>query len=454
MLDAANREVRASQGEKPDFLSAVKNVGGIVEFGHYEQDNDLENGAEPIEWVVLDVQDGKSLLISKYAVDTKSYNWPRADVTWKSSSIRQWLYQDFLREAFTGEEQNAILVTEVDNSKSQGYSGWDTNGGLNTQDRVFLLSYEEANNYFESNDARCCEPTDFVKAKGAYVDEKGTCGWWLRSPGSDQSDAARVSPDGSLGKIYSVYNEYSAVRPVLWISHEKYKDTRGEAEVEEQLRFVQKISSILKEEWNGKIVTFGFYEQDNDLKNGPEPIEWIVLDVQDGKMLLLSKYGLDCQPYNISKKTVTWETCTLRSWLNNDFLDSAFSDTEKKVILEATVDNSKVSGIGWSWNTSWEPNTQDKVFLLSYTEAKEYFASDEERICRLTEYADSKDAYSFDDTCWWWLRSIRTTRTVAYAQGEAGGVKMNGTLGDSENVDYKYGVVRPAVWINLEAGKG
>ncbi|MBP3696995.1 MAG: hypothetical protein J6J45_05560, partial [Clostridia bacterium] len=66
----------------------------------------------------------------------------------------------------------------------------------------------------------------------------------------------------------------------------------------------------------GDYITFGSYEQDNDLSNGKEPIEWLVLDKQDGKVLVISKYALDAKPYNDEYVDVTWETCTLRSWLN------------------------------------------------------------------------------------------------------------------------------------------
>lgn len=79
----------------------------------------------------------------------------------------------------------------------------------------------------------------------------------------------------------------------------------------------------------GHYVSFGKYEQDNNTSNGKEKIEWLVLEVKDGKALVISKYALDCKPYNTSSTNVTWETCSLRNWLNNDFINSAFSATEK-----------------------------------------------------------------------------------------------------------------------------
>ena len=83
----------------------------------------------------------------------------------------------------------------------------------------------------------------------------------------------------------------------------------------------------------GSFVTFGRYEQDGNPDNGTEKIEWIVLDVQDGKCLLLSRYCLDSKPYHSKGKTITWKDSALRKWLNSDFLDSAFLPAEQEVFL-------------------------------------------------------------------------------------------------------------------------
>lgn len=85
---------------------------------------------------------------------------------------------------------------------------------------------------------------------------------------------------------------------------------------------------ILPYEQDGYII-FGVYEQDGDLTNGPEPIEWEVLGTDSNGTLLVSRYILDCQPYNTEYVDVTWETCSLRAWLNDDFLNTAFTPFEQ-----------------------------------------------------------------------------------------------------------------------------
>ena len=92
--------------------------GAGITFGHYEQDNDLANGAEPIEWVVLEVSGNKALLISHYGLDAKPYNTDYIDTTWETCSLRAWLNSDFLNTAFTAEEQTAILTSEHSSSSA------------------------------------------------------------------------------------------------------------------------------------------------------------------------------------------------------------------------------------------------------------------------------------------------------------------------------------------------
>lgn len=197
----------------------------------------------------------------------------------------------------------------------------------------------------------------------------------------------------------------------------------------------------------GDVVTFGVYEQDNILSNGKESIEWQVLEVQDGKALVISKYALDCQSYNTEYESVTWETCTLRSWLNDDFLNAAFTTGEQTRIPTVTVSADKNP----SYDTNPGKTTQDKVFLLSINEAYQYFSSDDARSCDPTAYAIAQGCWTFDDTsssyygnCWWWLRSPGDYQGNAAFVGTAGWVLDSGYF-----VDHGSNAVRPALWIDL-----
>jgi hypothetical protein len=89
---------------------------------------------------------------------------------------------------------------------------------------------------------------------------------------------------------------------------------------------------------------------------------------KDGKVLVVSKYALDCERYNASSIGVTWETCTLRKWLNDDFINSAFSADEKAIIPTVTVSADKNP----QYSTYPGKATQDQVFLLSINEVEKY----------------------------------------------------------------------------------
>ena len=192
----------------------------------------------------------------------------------------------------------------------------------------------------------------------------------------------------------------------------------------------------------GDTVRFGTYEQDNDTSNGAEGIEWQVLAKENNKVLVISKYALDCQQYNTSDTDVTWETCTLRTWLNGTFLDSAFTATEQAAIAQTTVTPDKNP----ERDTDPGNATTDKTFLLSIDEANKYFSSDSARQCEATAYAVANGvmvSYSGD---WWWLRSPGDYQSdAAYVSG-AGSVSCDG-----RSVHLGAIAVRPALWINLDS---
>ncbi|HPF86705.1 MAG TPA: DUF6273 domain-containing protein [Candidatus Limiplasma sp.] len=193
-------------------------VGNIVTFGAYEQDNDLDNGEEPIEWIVLEVDGGRVLLISRYCLDAQPYNTYLKKITWGRCSLHRWLNYNFLREAFIVEERDLIATTEVINDDSTYY---DSYGGKDTEDQVFLFSYDEALQYFPTEEDRQALPTAYAIANGAYVDEDtGYTWWWLRSPGVDNTNACGVRSDGRISGYGSrdVNRTSGAIRPVIWLN--------------------------------------------------------------------------------------------------------------------------------------------------------------------------------------------------------------------------------------------
>ena len=206
-------------------LSGVK-VGDYIKFGKYEQDNNTSNGKEAIEWLVLDVRGGKAFVISKNALDAKAYDEEDVNVTWETCTLRKWLNNDFYNSAFTSSEKSRIRTTTV--VTEHYYTSNDTTVDINTNDKVFLLSSDEAERYFTSDSARMCEPTAYAKAKGVEYESDtessvyGNCSWLLRTLSNagvifERYVALVVYRSGDVDEGQDV-RTIDAVRPAMWIS--------------------------------------------------------------------------------------------------------------------------------------------------------------------------------------------------------------------------------------------
>lgn len=212
----------------------------------------------------------------------------------------------------------------------------------------------------------------------------------------------------------------------------------------------------------GDIVDFGHYEQDNDLANGQEAIQWLVLDVEENRVLLLSRYGLAYKPYHEKMESVRWDSCTLRAWLNGEFFSNAFSESDQDAILLTEIDNSPEQA-GKYFSYIQAKNTKDKVFLLSGSEietipAKAEVMRKNEMQEILTDFTPTQYALDHDNvkisgnSYYWWLRGVTksntnlaTMKTAVQAQC----VNMGGA-NNAANVINCLGV-HPAIWVYIEA---
>lgn len=222
---------------------------------------------------------------------------------------------------------------------------------------------------------------------------------------------------------------------------EGYKDSANKIEECNINIYGEEVWNKVKSVNVGDTYRFGSYEQDNNKSNGQEDIEWLVLAKEGTKILVISKEALDCKPYNTSYTDVTWETCTLRKWLNNDFINAAFSADERTMIPTVTVSADKNP----DYSTNPGNATQDQVFLLSITEVNKYFSSDSARQCKPTDYAVANGVWG-SGNCWWWLRSPGGPQVNAAYVYNDGDVRESG-----RNVDLDDSAVRPALWIDLNS---
>ena len=194
--------------------------GDYFKFGSYCKESSSRK--TPIEWLVLKKSGSKVLLISRYGLDCKQYHHERVSMTWENCDLRKWLNGEFIRNAFTAAEQKKIAVTRLPNDNNARYG---TFGGNSTEDLVFCLSLAEAESLFKDDAARKCVPTPYAVGNGAwqssenFIDGRGCCWWWLRSPGLHQRYASYVLAGGArLPDGLNVNSDINAVRPALWVN--------------------------------------------------------------------------------------------------------------------------------------------------------------------------------------------------------------------------------------------
>ena len=189
-------------------VSSDFRVGNVVQFGHFEQDANTENSQEPIEWIIMDMEGDKALLVSKYILADRPYN-DNKNYHWKDSELRLWLNNDFLRDAFTDAEAAAIYVSQIKDSL-------DSN--TQTEDKIFILNlYEVLTLYFPDLADRRCGP--------AYP-RKSYSTWWVRN---NRYLTNVIAADGTLIFEEPRIEEHFGVRPALWADISFiYSDTQTE----------------------------------------------------------------------------------------------------------------------------------------------------------------------------------------------------------------------------------
>lgn len=499
--------------KKPEVYSrhniSKATVGDRVVFGSYEQDNNERNGKEQIEWVVLDEKDGKKLLISRYILDSRYYS-KEAFQKWESSSLRSWLNKDFYEEAFSEKEKKYIAATALNNPDNKYYE--ELVKPYVTTDVIFLLGAEEAEAYKNATATAGIMTegvisTAYARANGLQLLKMGeqTESYWcfLRSCGYHDAYAALISTNGTIDRGgISISEEGIGVRPVLWMCEEEQAkapsyipvakkeevsddnsgdNTQGNTEnnereeetgdnqgssptpevtkapvtqkpkatkaPSEQEAKPTKTPAVEKEEESFKYVTFGSYEQDNNPDNGKEAIEWLVLEEKGGKALLVSRYILDAN--HVEEFYDIWEERPIRTWLNEEFYNAAFSKQEKKSVIESKIANP--DNDGYDVKAS---ETKERVFLLSVNEVERYFGENDS-VYGNSRLATSATAYAVaqgvrvmeyggigDGNSDWDLRSN------GYHEGYAAWVNDCGQTYAGGHAQAENRGIRPAIYID------
>jgi len=467
---------------------------------------------EPLKWRVLSNTNGELFVMAESIIDSKFYNYNYSDTTWETCTLRSWLNNNFYYSAFTSAEQSRIITSPVINDDNPFY-GYGP-GGNDTNDKIFALSYDEVMNtaYGFVNDLgydgqRKAQGTDYAKSQGLYVydapgeSHDGDSLWWLRSPGVGSNVAGFIKGNGNVEDIGSTTFSnlgytHLGIRPALriyqaFIGSTPYKTgdiieygSYPQSKVTDTSLITALNSCSLSAEqtvmYNGekyrKVIfsqytpyftgapatTTYSYQDDNGYYINTvywfkfEPIRWRVLSNNNGELLVLAENIIESRAYNQIYTSITWETSTLRSWLNNDFYNSAFSVAEKSKIETSNIVNPDYPSTPAIEGGN---DTTDKIFILSANEVwKSSYGftssggTDAARKAQGTEFSKSQGLY-VDSTSGssnignskFWLRTPGVQSDYACYIG-AGGEVYNGT----RVYNASHGV-RPAFRIKLSA---
>ena len=464
-------QAKADQNGDADVDAALPTLaeavvpGDTITFGHYEQDNDLENGPEAITWKVLACEGDTALLISERVLDYLPYD-TNGTARWDTSSLRAELNGAFYDSAFSDEEKAVMVASSIEPYDNPVTGVRDDSAA--TEDMVFIFSLKQTNDYFQDALAQVTWGTAYAvahareqaSALGETLAEdfggsaKPGTDWLLRTPGQDgitvtiardtwyytNEDFDRVTNGGYCFRDGDVTDYRTGVRPCIRvrIPAADTADTVGD----------------LSSAQVGDLVTIGRYEQDNDLDNGPEAIQWRVLDKNDGKLLVISDKALDCVGSCYEWRQVekpVWATSCARGWLNNYFMQTAFTPAEQARISLSDIHTDPSPG----FDNDPGPDTQDYVFLLSAQETEQYFPTAESRRVLLSDYVHPHLKMRVNRQGWgtdatrihgdWVLRSPNKDGFFAYILDYQ---TLYWTAGDIwyDSVGFEVDV-RPAMWI-------
>ena len=232
--------------------------------------------------------------------------------------MRHWLNVPFYNSFLTTFEREGIKETTVLNQYIDGYN---TNPGLDTNDYLFLLNYNEVKKYFTNDEDRKVNATIHARQNGANYPQ---CFWMTRSPGKKNDELLAVKNNGQMDYSTPVDDQHLGVRPAMWL------DLNSP---------VVRMAAMKK----GTIVTFGKYGELE--KNTYEGLKWKIIGSDEYTVTLLADKAVDNQQFNSERKYITWETSELRKWLNSSFINLAFNKNEKAFLLDMNVKLDEKDGI-------------------------------------------------------------------------------------------------------------
>lgn len=191
------------------------NAGDIITFGKYPQGNLSEESVEKIDWIVLQTDDEKLLVISKNILEWTAFDKQGASNLWSESSLRRWINEDFLHTAFSNKEKDMILTLQDAFSNAPNSPAALPAVMYNEEiqhDKLFLLNVDGFREYYKILNSYECAVTPHTKKRG-----NGYQWWWLSTTGKSKEDTVVCAIYGKL-ELYNVWaGYYRGVRPCFYL---------------------------------------------------------------------------------------------------------------------------------------------------------------------------------------------------------------------------------------------
>ena len=459
---------------------------------------------DPIRWRVAGLEDdGSAILIADRLLDCQPFNSKSGPVAWETSTVRSWLnglsadqntagtdYQGsgFLDRAFSDTERQAVLATDCQN-KPNAYYGTDC--GKDTQDYVFLLSNDQVfasdaaaeygfyNHSGKDDPAKRFKSTMYAKCRGAWWSPvegyKGNSFWFMRTSGYTPESVTYIC-------------EKEVIYSTVWFGSYPQEEVTAEAKEGEDASGADPglYKKLQEAEWTDDetVIDGSTYRRILPADGGKEkaryfacqPLRWRVLEVRDGRALLLADAAICRVPYNEKLEDVTWENCSLRSWLNGygpemnkagldysvdgkSFLSAAFSTEEQQAILAETVRNQD----NYYFGTDSGADTIDRIFIPAESEVFMHDSSVVHGFSRYDEVADTARRFAPTDYARaqgaWVSQSEKTAGISFWMLRTPGYTHSNVVYVDESGCLYNRGILvtcsdicaMPALVLNLDS---
>ena len=354
-----------------------------------------------LEWIPIEKTDNYILLLSKYVLVAEPYNKDGGRCNFEKSSLYEYLNGELVESIFSKDEKKKLLRLN------------------NFNDTMFILNEEMVKKYFSNSKGIYCNkkaatkilPESHLNVNGSRYEHNWNnfnVNYLIDSKGDFDGLVKYVDSNGEINNYGALLDSYKyGIRPAIYLDlHSSSNDEevnildKETKEVKRDYSIIYKWSrasiSELKNRYENKIelieikiasdskiefdnndlfsdesIFFGSYEQDGDLSNGAEDIEWNIIAREDDKVLLLSKYIIESEIVSDNLHMPIYDDTVARNKLIGEYYDKFFNTSEQEIIEQRTLNNFDCPLKKYNKDKTYQ--SQDKIFLLSLEEIRKYF---------------------------------------------------------------------------------